>query len=305
MSTGTPFSSDEAAGLANVFLDDIGRLKQKIADFEGPVVPDFPTLTRTKAQLEFVAQKLVVKDYMALVPEAVCCACLETTQSWESCNCGAVLCVACFESRLEQHKALGWNDPCAVSNLASLRCDFCKGRHGGFDVRLLKQLSARGSDLHREVVRMDARILGQYNGMLEENRRLSRFRELPSAESMLYASAKEALVDLATTKTPCCQRPWVEFEGCAALECEKCRSYFCALCLHGNWNRAECHLHVASCRHRPASMEDAHFLPMDLWKKQNALRQHRIAVEWLQSKDFPANVQAKLLEDFPKPDEMP
>ena len=52
-------------------------------------------------------------------------------------------------------------------------------------------------------------------------------------------------------------------------------------------------------------MEDAHFLPLALWKKHNALRQHRIAVEWLQGKNFPANVEAKLLDDFPKPDEVP
>ena len=51
-------------------------------------------------------------------------------------------------------------------------------------------------------------------------------------------------------------------------------------------------------------MEDAHFLPLAVWKKHLASRQHRIAVEWLQGKTFPANVKAKLLADFPKPDEV-
>ena len=47
LSSGAPFSLDEAGKLASVFLNDIDRLKENISNFEGPIDPNFPASTRT------------------------------------------------------------------------------------------------------------------------------------------------------------------------------------------------------------------------------------------------------------------
>ena len=302
LSTGTPFSVADAVKLANFFLGDIGRIKEKISAFQGPVDPNSPTSTGTKDQLEFVGAKLVAKDFLAFVPKAVCCSCLEPTQKWEACRCGAVLCADCFELRLEQQKSVGWSEPSVVSSLAQLNCDFCKSKTGGFSADLLRRLSPRGASLHREAVRADTRASVQQRALLDETRGMAHFRSLNSTESMLYFSVKQALVDLTTARTPCCRRPFGDFYGCASLECDLCSSsYFCALCHRGGWTRSECHLHVASCDHRPAEMDQAHFLPLNVWKKQQASRQHRLVAEWLRTRELPMAVKQRLANDFPEP----
>lgn len=51
-------------------------------------------------------------------------------------------------------------------------------------------------------------------------------------------------------KRPCCGRPMIDFEGCAALSCEYCeKSFYCAFCMETFDDNEECHKHVSSCKY--------------------------------------------------------
>jgi len=64
------------------------------------------------------------------------------------------------------------------------------------------------------------------------------------------------------------------FSACAAIQCGRCRVYFCGLCLEG-CGRAEqgAHQHVTHCSKKTAGMRDFLF-PGDIANKEGACRQH-------------------------------
>jgi hypothetical protein len=55
-----------------------------------------------------------------------------------------------------------------------------------------------------------------------------------------------------TVKRPCCGKPIVDFEGCAALSCEFCENiHYCAFCFKKFSTERDCHIHVSNCTLNP------------------------------------------------------
>ena len=50
---------------------------------------------------------------------------------------------------------------------------------------------------------------------------------------------------------------------------------------------------------------DSIYLPNEIWKRRMAEMQHAKCAEWLQTTALPQSVKAKLMNDYPKPIEVP
>jgi hypothetical protein len=87
----------------------------------------------------------------------------------------------------------------------------------------------------------------------EHEERLARERERIAALSERERRVQEARLhvveDILTLKCPRrdCRQAFVDFNGCYALTCSRCRAGFCAYCLEDCGRDA--HAHVARCRH--------------------------------------------------------
>jgi hypothetical protein len=53
--------------------------------------------------------------------------------------------------------------------------------------------------------------------------------------------------EILTTKCPKCRIAYHDFDGCCALSCKSCRTYFCAYCRHVEVTNKEIHKHVLVC----------------------------------------------------------
>ena len=234
------------------------------------------------------------------MPTAACEACFDIKKgNWESCpTCNSVLCSDCFEDILRCEEMRGWVDPRAVVSIAKLGCRFCK--HGNFDARLVRHLSAAGAESYQEACRRYGAMMAQQDASEENRRNHAEFRSLRSNDSMLYFSAKAAIVDLVCLRKPCCGRQFADYDACCAVECAECRSHFCALFLQRTNGG---HAHVLTCAQRPAEMElESIFLPLEIWKKHMAQMQHKKCADWLGQTALPQAVKQRLVNDFPKPE---
>ena len=94
----------------------------------------------------------------------------------------------------------------------------------------------------------------------EMERRIALERERASAagsaadSQIRVALAKEHIVEsILTLACPRCKQAFVDFDGCFALQCGRCRAAFCAYCL------ADCgrdaHAHVGACEEGKASIK--------------------------------------------------
>ena len=72
-----------------------------------------------------------------------------------------------------------------------------------------------------------------------------------SEEEKRFHGYRLKLADLLTLKCPRCSAAFIDFDGCFALSCNRCRCNFCAYCLKDCGNDA--HAHVASCSLNPSN----------------------------------------------------
>ena len=193
--------------------------------------------------------------------------------------------------------AKGW--PEAVA-LARLHCDVCP--NGFYDEALIQHLSRSSFRLFEQAVRSDQLTEASANAAAEKRREYRKLLAQPDANAVLHCAVKSALADEVTIRTPCCARPFAEMEGCCAIECNDCQTFFCGLCLEGSWNRDQAHRHVEACPSKPVGMT-SYFLPLHEWKHHIELRQRRVVQDWISARpDLPDIVKRRLLdEDFPPP----
>ena len=97
--------------------------------------------------------------------------------------------------------------------------------------------------------------------LAQELERLSQMDELQRKVS----KAKSDIGDRLNRKCPHCSQVFYDFSGCCALACNKCSCHFCAWCLAPSADSRANHLHVASCRHKPAG-SDAYYASQEVWR---------------------------------------
>ncbi|EEH55031.1 uncharacterized protein MICPUCDRAFT_68871 [Micromonas pusilla CCMP1545] len=106
----------------------------------------------------------------------------------------------------------------------------------------------------REKIREEA-MAEEMRKEMEQRVELERQRAGNAAEaSERLRGAREHVVEkILTLSCPRCTQAFVDFEGCFALNCSRCRAAFCAYCL------ADCgkdaHAHVGSCPEGAASLK--------------------------------------------------
>jgi hypothetical protein len=86
--------------------------------------------------------------------------------------------------------------------------------------------------------------------LAEQKLRLeSEFQKILQIQNLDERRAEEVRIqvtnDILTLKCPRCKTAFVDFEGCFALTCGRCRAGFCAWCLADCG--ADAHAHVANC----------------------------------------------------------
>ena len=289
-----PLTISDTACVGSVFLDKCQELGEQIQAFAG----DGPD---TRRYVALVHTKILAKEFHAIMPKLFCSSCLEEKQDAAACgNCNIAICQDCFSRKMMAQSAKGWPEAGAI---ARLECDGCKT--GAYDEALIRHLSPSSSRLYLHATRADEFTAASATASLERTRDFEQILAQPDTDAILYCTLKAALADLVTIRTPCnCRRAFAEMEGCCAIECDDCGTFFCGLCLAGSWDRDEAHRHVENCRCRPPTMTDAHFLPLQEWKRHMALRQHRIVQDWISARpDMPETVRRRLLdEDFPLPE---
>ncbi|GBG24182.1 Protein kinase, putative, partial [Hondaea fermentalgiana] len=98
---------------------------------------------------------------------------------------------------------------------------------------------------------------------------------------------------------PRCSTVFADFDGCCALKCGACSSYFCAWCLQDTGNDAgACHQHVATCASKPAGDEDPFFsdfaVVKQAWARLRAQRLRHYMAEKIEDAGMRALVQQRL-----------
>ena len=104
------------------------------------------------------------------------------------------------------------------------------------------------------------------------------------AEELQIEQTRHHIVErLLTLKCPRCEAAFLDFNGCLALTCHRCRCGFCAFCL------ADCgtdaHAHVAACPHNVRG--GGYGAPGDFVEAQRNRRQRMVA-------DYLATLEAGL-----------
>lgn len=167
--------------------------------------------------------------------DVVCVACQETAAS-VGFACGHAFCAVC---------AVQLVDGAIVPRLAALHCP----------------CGARGALLDVHDLPVDA-LLGRV-ALLEEQPR-------PTTAALYAERAARLQVDAC----PHCGGLFVDFNGCAAVQCE-CGGWFCALCLRAFDDSAAAHAHVAQC-----TRNGDVFLPLADWRRhRDAARCVRFLVD--------------------------
>lgn len=121
--------------------------------------------------------------------------------------------------------------------------------HETFERYLRSRAAIREAAVAEEMrVEMEARVA------TEKRRAEALATEAGSAEKL--RSAKEHIVErILTLACPRCTQAFVDFEGCFALNCGRCRAAFCAYCL------ADCgrdaHAHVGTCAEGKDSLKQS------------------------------------------------
>jgi hypothetical protein len=108
-------------------------------------------------------------------------------------------------------------------------------------------------------------------------------------EKDVEAHRKHIVDKLLTLGCPRCGQAFVDFTGCLALTCGRCRAAFCAWCLVDCGSDA--HRHVASCHHSLANGQV--FASADLFTQCQRRRCERLVRDYLAA--LPASIDKKAL----------
>ena len=112
------------------------------------------------------------------------------------------------------------------------------------------------------------------------------------------AHRKHIVEQLLTLQCPRCSQAFVDFEGCFALTCGRCRGAFCAWCLVDCG--VDAHRHVAHCRHNRAPGRAVfgtaeQFVASQKERREQAVRQY---IEQLPAHIDRAQLRAACAQDW-------
>lgn len=174
----------------------------------------------------------------------LCSECAEVAvlkSKYAKCPAGHPMCGECLDHRLEG----------AIANAddSSLLCTECAGLPGAPDAPAPLPLSSDAILSASTTTTFD-----RYKTMLAEKAALA----AAQAESTrILSDHSRFIAEGLTLKTPCCETPFLDFDGCCAVQCRKreCGRSFCAYCWNLSNNTDDCHRHVASCELNPNQPE--------------------------------------------------
>ena len=129
-----------------------------------------------------------------------------------------------------------------------------QGRRRAFDARDVRAVPAGRAAIREAAVAEEMRVEMEARVATEKRRAEALATEAGSVEKL--RSAKEHIVErILTLACPRCTQAFVDFEGCFALNCGRCRAAFCAYCL------ADCgrdaHAHVGTCAEGKDSLKQS------------------------------------------------
>jgi hypothetical protein len=181
-----------------------------------------------------------------------CCSCYDEVNVAAGVECGArpdphFLCDACFEqccltaSQEELHvlKARDGKIVCPMQCGSAYPQPLIAAHVPVFEAILHSRDRLQEQQLVEQLEQ-------QYEARMEAERK--RIQELRADELKIEQTVRHIQDKILTLKCPRCEAAFVDFNGCFALTCHRCRCGFCAYCLADCGNDA--HAHVAQCPHR-------------------------------------------------------
>ncbi|KAJ3323819.1 hypothetical protein HDV06_001189 [Boothiomyces sp. JEL0866] len=76
---------------------------------------------------------------------------------------------------------------------------------------------------------------------------LKQMEGVNSAPAFQVDSLRTRLEEALNLTCPWCQPVFLDYDGCDAVLCSKCRKYFCGLCMNACANSSQAHTHAAVC----------------------------------------------------------
>ena len=113
-----------------------------------------------------------------------------------------------------------------------------------------------------------------------------RLSEMRSDELQIERMRCHVIDRILTLKCPRCEAAFLDFNGCFALTCHRCRCGFCAYCLHDCGRDA--HNHVGSC---PSNRTGDIYGSFEIFERAQRDRRERMALEYLGTLDAALRVQ--------------
>ena len=104
-----------------------------------------------------------------------------------------------------------------------------------------------------------------------------------AVEDAIQRHRAHVVENILTLHCPHCGAAFVDFEGCFALKCSRCRTHFCAYCVRHETKRwDESHVHVATCPYNVAPGKDV-YASVAVFEKAQRRRRDLMLREYLQS----------------------
>jgi len=247
------------------------------------------------------AEALAAAERERLGPELACAVCLERVPEALGAACprgvaAHFVCDACLsakvlhDSRVEEggFVARGGRVYCVGHTLAAGDGDNpCAGGGGEAygDAELARHASCEAfaaySRARSEVVRAELERKADERVAAE----LERLLAMDAEQRRVAAAATHVREHILTLRCPppngACGQAFVDFEGCFALECGRCRGHFCGWCLA--WCGGDAHQHVRQCRNRLSA--DPFYGTPDEFERSNRERRQRQLDRYLGAQD--------------------
>ena len=127
---------------------------------------------------------------------------------------------------------------------------------------------------HVRLLRQNPRWDGGVSCPCSDNATVFRKVAFSSTEGRTVSETRDIIDDALTLRCPHCATAFVDFDGCAAIEC-RCRGAFCALCLTACTDMRTAHVHVRGCSFNP---EGDYYVSTSTWDA--AMRTRKMRRAW-------------------------
>jgi len=224
------------------------------------------------------SSELASEVFSVVGKQVVCEVCFDSICSFLGVFCNNkegekhFLCLDCCDSYI---KSLKTSDISECDG--SFRCFMCEGRYEDFGKKIGKETQQAVVNLVCR--KIEEKLCKEFDLRLEEALKAERERSLIELTVRMH---HDEIIDLLNMRCPSCQKVFVDWDGCTALSCVHCSSWFCAYCFHLDENSHDSHQHVQNCQNNPTDVNDRLFPPnlqivIDVWNK---IRSKKIIKYW-------------------------